>query len=47
MEICGDSSVYLRAFVNEFWLMEKKKERKKDKMDIFGITRLHERLGEL
>ena len=40
--------VFLRAFVNELWVM-KKKERKKGQNGDFcsGISRLHERLGEL
>ena len=40
IENCDDFSIFLWAFVNKLWLMEKKerkKERKKDKMEIFVV----------
>ena len=58
MRNCDDFSIFLRAFINELWLAKKKKERKKEKKKerkkegqngdfCSGISRLHERLGEL
>ena len=54
MKNFGDFSIFLGAFVNELWLTkkkERKKERKKEEGQngdfCSGISRLHERLGEL
>ena len=50
MRNCGDFSIFLRAFVNELWLTKKKKKKKEEGQNgdfCSGISRLHERLGEL
>ena len=48
MKNCGDFSIFLRALVNELWMMKKKERKKGGQNGQFcsEITRLHERLGE-
>ena len=52
MKNCGNFSIFLWVAVNELWLTEKKKERKKEEEGqngyfCGGITRQNERSGEL
>ena len=48
-ELYSDFLVFFRAFINELWLTERKKERRTKIHGDFcsGISQLHERLGEL